>query len=87
VEEHLSDHDVYKTSYERILESPTAELGRIQQFLDLEIENLQTKTEKQEKRALDEAIVNYTELSAEMTDTPWARFFDDTEQDSEVEAA
>jgi LPS sulfotransferase NodH len=87
VEQHLGDHDVLQTSYESILDSPTGELERIQRFLDLEVENLQTETEKQEKRALEDAIANYSELYAELKDTPWARFFDDTDPNSEVDEA
>ena len=41
---------------------------------------------KQEKRALDDAIANYSELYDEMADTPWARFFDDADPEHEIDA-
>ncbi|MFB6271681.1 MAG: hypothetical protein ABEL51_02180 [Salinibacter sp.] len=62
---------------EQITDSFEATLDCVQLFLDLDVESLQTRTEKQEKRALDEAIANYSELRSALADTPWIRFFDD----------
>ena len=76
-EQDFDGHDLLCLSYEQILDAPNATLERIQRFLDLDIESLQTRTEKQEKRALDEVIANYSELQSALSDTPWIRFFDE----------
>jgi len=76
-EQDFEDHDVLRTSYERILDDSSAELTRIQRFLDLDVQPLQTETQKQQKRPLEEAIDNYAELRDALSDTPWGRFFED----------
>ena len=86
-EQDFKDHDLLRTSYEKILSDPCAELTRIQRFLGLDVESLHTETQKQEKRPLDQAIINYSELHAAMEDTPWIRFFEETDPDYEVDAA
>jgi len=86
-EQDFKDHDLLRTSYEKILDDPSAELTRIQRFLGLDVESLHTETQKQEKRPLDQAIINYSELRAAMEDTPWIRFFEETDPDHEIDAA
>jgi hypothetical protein len=73
--QNFSDHDLLQTSYERISDTPQAVLARIQRFLDLDVMTLHTDTRKQEKRPLEEAIANYSELRDALSDTPWHRFF------------
>jgi hypothetical protein len=86
-ERDFKDHDVLRTSYEKILDAPSEELARIQRFLGLRVKPLHAETEKQGKRPLEEAISNYSELRSEMTGTPWERFFVETDPGQEIDDA
>jgi LPS sulfotransferase NodH len=86
-EEDFERHDLLQVSYEQLTDTPDETLKRVQRFLSLQVESLQTGKKKQETRSLREAIANYSELYDELADTPWARFFDNTDPNSEVDEA
>ena len=85
-EEHFERHDLLQVSYEQLTDTPSETLRRIQRFLSLRVEPLQTEKRKQETRSLHEAISNYEALHGALADTPWARFFDDADPEHEVDA-
>lgn len=76
-EQEFGNHALLRSSYEKIVDNPREELRRIQRFLGLDVEPLQTETRKQEKRPLDKVISNYSELREALENTRWIQFFDE----------
>jgi LPS sulfotransferase NodH len=75
-EDRFENHDTLRVTYESLAGSPQDTLARIQRFLAVGTEELETPKKKQETRPLDEAIANYPELNDALADTSWSRFFD-----------
>ena len=73
----FAEHPLLEITYEDLSEDYSAELCRIQKFLGLPQEDVKPTTYKQSRDSLDHAIVNYQELKAKFTDSPWATFFEE----------
>jgi LPS sulfotransferase NodH len=76
-EERFSSHSVLSITYEDLVERRESTLRRVQDHIGVPIHSLATQTRKQQKRPLREVVENYDALRSELSNTPWATFFDD----------
>jgi len=71
------DHPIIDVFYEDLSSNTEREIRRIESFLGVTHQNLQSATKKQARQPLSEMISNYTELKSQFYDTSWLEFFDD----------
>ena len=71
------NHQCIDVIYEDLAANSRPEMKRIQEFLNLRLEDVRPSIYKQSKRTLSESISNYYELKERFHGTPWAEFFED----------
>ena len=70
------DLKIMVVQYENLLANPESELGRIQDFIDVDARLLQADTEKSTPDRLDVAINNYEELVRRYKGSKYEQFLD-----------
>lgn len=73
----FENHHKLDTYYEDLCDDSKNELHRIQEFLNVDEEDLQSNTYRQNTQPLSQTIANYLELKEQFKGTPWSEFFDE----------
>lgn len=73
----FSSHKKLSLTYEQLVGEPEEVLQKVQNFLGLELQQLQTQTRKQAWQPISDAIANYNELKQHFNGTPWQEFFEE----------
>lgn len=80
-EEHVdttfAEHKKMDVYYEDLAENYSSEITRVQNFLGLEVEEIEPTTKKQAKGPLHKQISNFSELKSKFVGTPWIEFFEE----------
>jgi len=76
-EEILAGHQFLDLFYEDVAEDFSAEMNRVQTFLDLPPRELAPTTKKRPSQPLAQQIANYHDLKDQFAGSAWARFFDE----------
>lgn len=63
--------------YEDLADDYAREMRHVQAFLGVGAEPVQPSTFKQSNQPLSEAIINYTELKQQFSNTPWHSYFEE----------
>ena len=71
----FQEHPVINVSYRELTSDPEACQGRVQDFLGVQRACLDSPLRKQRRRSAAEVILNYEELKARFSGSPWGRFF------------
>lgn len=74
-DQRFSHHQMLPVSYEEMCASYNETMARIQTFLDVPVQKLQTDTAPNLRLPLEQAIENYREVFEAFRDTRWAGFF------------
>ena len=69
-------HPLAHVTYEALTADPDAELARLQAFLGLPVVALETRTRKQSRRPLADALENHAALADALRGTEWADLLD-----------
>jgi hypothetical protein len=69
--ESVRSHDVLEMQYETLAADVDAGLRCIQEFIDVDVRQLRTRTVKKEIRRLSEIILNYEQITDRLTGTRW----------------
>jgi len=72
----FKNHTIFQIKYEDMLDTKEVTLRKLQEFLELDYYELKTSTKKQSNKALDEIIINYSDLKNKFSGTPWIEYFD-----------
>lgn len=75
--EKFASHSIIRISYEDLCDQFSDTLGKVQTFLGLETQQIETLTEKNTFQPLAQAIKNYDDLKGHFASTHWADFFRD----------
>lgn len=76
-DEKFKDHPLITVTYEQLCNDYGPTLNRVQEFLGLDVIELQPGTNRRATPKISEKVTNYDELKREFEGTPWAHFFDD----------
>lgn len=77
VRDKIKNHQCLELQYEDLLEDSNESIKEIQQFIGLEVKELEVTLLRQEFRTLPEIITNYSELKEQFSGSKWAHFFED----------
>ena len=73
----IKHHEVMEVTYEELAAEPYYYLKEVQEFLGVDVCDLEISTVKKETRRLSEIIDNYDELRQHFSGTEWEDFFDE----------
>jgi len=76
-DQYFCDHEKIEVFYEDLARDHPSEMGRIQEFLRVEREEVKPQTFKQSNQPLRQAILNYQELKERFTGSSWEPFFEE----------
>lgn len=75
--EYFHDHDCMDVIYEELATDCRRPMRRVQEFLNLQYEDVQPTIYKQSRQSLSESITNYSELKDKFEGTRWIEYFED----------
>lgn len=75
-DERFGTHQKIDVFYENLIKNQQDELIRIQQFLDVKVETLDTSLIRQNPEKLSDLIINYQDLKENFKGTEWGLFFE-----------
>ncbi len=70
-------HPMLEIFYEDLAANRAGEMRRVEQFLNVDFEEVQPSTRKQSKAKLSATIINYDALKAQFAGSEWESFFED----------
>lgn len=73
----FSDHSIISVEYNDLNINKCKTLERVQEFIGIEVEDLQSDLRKQNTRRLSEIVENYYDLKSHFAKTEWSVFFKD----------
>jgi LPS sulfotransferase NodH len=76
-EAYFRNHPSLEVVYEDLAADYSEEMRRIQSFLGVSYQEVQPVTQRQARRPLEAAILNYSELKEQFIGTEWETFFEE----------
>ena len=73
----FQSHPMLEIFYEDLAANRAREMRRVEQFLNVDFEEVQPSTRKQSKAKLSETILNYDTLKSRFAGSEWEVFFED----------